>query len=502
MKSKLLHNHFHYLFIAFISLVYGCTKIDTTTIGSGLLPVVDNVNTFDTTLEVSVKNYTDTESDSTYALSGRAHIIGNINDPVFGKTYANMYFQVSADNYPFTFPVRADSLHFDSAVLVLKFAALYGDSITPQHINVYPVSTDTFNVYKKLVSSTGKDSTGYRSPYLISQDVPYNSSQLLGSVLIAPQDIRPSRKLSNKKDSVVSAQLRIRLDDNFGQSFFSPGAIADAYTNDTTFKNFFKGFAVVPDVSVPGNVLMYFLSTADTKLQLYHRVDKRDGTKDTTVTTFAYNSANSRIANYIKRDRSVGEIAGHLDNNTPDQVMYLQSTPGTFARVTIPGIENLSNRTVHRAELVFKQIWTGPQKTEEELFPPAYVYTEIFNTDSNRVIRQSPFDTLIYNSFLPGIYSGGYFSYVGGKYNAAFDNASHLVGAYNINLTRYVQAIITRHYKNYPLQLSLPYIPLRFILSDGLQSPLVPLASGRLKAGGGGNPQYKMYLRIIYSKIK
>lgn len=501
MKSKLQVFRFPILLIAAVVIVFGCTKIDTTTIGSGMLPVVDNVNTFDTVLDVSVKNYTDFASDSEFVIPARAHIVGHTDDPIFGKTDAAMYFQVSAVNYPFTFPVRADSLHFDSAVLVLKFAAAYGDTVAKHRFNVYPVTNDTFNVYKKLLSSTGKDSVAYRLAYRINQEIKYDQSQLLGTALTAPQDIRASRKLNNKKDSVVSSELRIRLNDVFGRSFFTD-AIDAAYTNDTLFKQFFKGFAVVTDPSAGGNALMYFVSTGDTKLQLYHRVDKRDGTKDTTVQTFPYYAGDSRIANYIKRDRSTGEIAGHLDNNTPDNLMYLQGTPGTYARVTIPGIENVSNRIVHRAELVFKQIWTGPQKTEDDFIAPAYVYSEIFNTDSNKVIRVSPFDTLIYNPFLPNIYTSGYFSYVGGVYNAYVDASSHVAGAYNINLTRYVQAIITRHYKNYPLQLSLPYLPNRFVASDGLQNPLVPLGSGRLKAGAGNHPQYKMYLRIIYSKLK
>ena len=40
--------------VAFVQ--YSCAKIDTTALGSNLIPVVDNVNTFDTTLEVITNN--------------------------------------------------------------------------------------------------------------------------------------------------------------------------------------------------------------------------------------------------------------------------------------------------------------------------------------------------------------------------------------------------------------------------------------------------------------
>jgi hypothetical protein len=36
---------------------------------------------------------------------------------------------------------------------------------------------------------------------------------------------------------------------------------------------------------------------------------------------------------------------------------YIQKTPGTFAMIKIPGIARLSNRIVHRAELIVEQIY-------------------------------------------------------------------------------------------------------------------------------------------------
>ncbi|MGE5108525.1 MAG: DUF4270 family protein, partial [Sphingobacteriales bacterium] len=271
-----------------------------------------------------------------------------------------------------------------------------------------------------------------------------------------------------------------------------------AFKNDDTYRAFFKGFALVPEASAGGNALMYFLTNSDTKLMIYHRVIKADGTKDTTVQAFQFGNFSAN-ANYVKRDRSVGEVAAHLDNNLPDNVMYLQGTPGTYARVTVPGLENLSNRTIHRAELVMKQIWNGPQKIEDDLFPTGYVFPEIFNTDSGKITSA---DSLIYNPGLAGIYTSDFFYYVGGTRKDTFDLASRIIAKYDINLTRYVQGIVTRKFKNYPLHLTIPYRPFRFSFNNPTVAPYSPLGSGRLKAGGGSHPQYKMYLRIIYSKIQ
>ena len=102
MKRKLLQFRYPlYIFTAFI-FIYGCTKIDTTTIGSGILPVVDNINTFEESYDVITKNYTDKESDSSYVFAADAHILGHLDDPIFGKTQANLYFQVTPPTYPFS----------------------------------------------------------------------------------------------------------------------------------------------------------------------------------------------------------------------------------------------------------------------------------------------------------------------------------------------------------------------------------------------------------------
>ena len=36
---------------------WGCTKIDSTKLGQGLIPTVDNIHTFDTSLNVIAKNF-------------------------------------------------------------------------------------------------------------------------------------------------------------------------------------------------------------------------------------------------------------------------------------------------------------------------------------------------------------------------------------------------------------------------------------------------------------
>jgi len=66
--------------------------------------------------------------------------------------------------------------------------------------------------------------------------------------------------------------------------------VIGALQNDSIFKAFLNGFALVPDSTTSGNSINYFSMTgAETRLNLYYRYKKRDGSgNDTTVTRFNY----------------------------------------------------------------------------------------------------------------------------------------------------------------------------------------------------------------------
>ena len=66
------------------------------------------------------------------------------------------------------------------------------------------------------------------------------------------------------------------------------------------------------------------------------------------------------------------------------------------------------------------------------------------------------------------------------------------------NLSRYVQNIVTNHNTNYKLRLSAPselnYYGYTLPFSNNL-------AYGGVKIGNGNNPNYRLSMRIVYSKI-
>ena len=124
MKHKQLALTLGALIVAVLVLFLSCRKInEATTLGGGLIPVVDNIYTFDTTLDVFAYNDTFTiANDTTIYDNSFTHFLGQINnDPFFGKTDAKLFLELKPSSYKYTFSDVADSLHLDSVVLILHY---------------------------------------------------------------------------------------------------------------------------------------------------------------------------------------------------------------------------------------------------------------------------------------------------------------------------------------------------------------------------------------------
>ena len=83
---------------------------------------------------------------------------------------------------------------------------------------------------------------------------------------------------------------------------------------------------------------------------------------------------------------------------------------------------------------------------------------------------------------------------------------SQTINAYNINITRYVQGIITRGEDIFDLYLYAPYD--EYVTGTktdwnyySVYSGFNQLATGRVRVGGGNNKLQPMRLRIIYSNL-
>ena len=367
-------------------------------------------------------------------------------------------------------------------VLVLSYHGTYGDTTANQKIEVYEVEPG-------FKSDTSSCSFHDWFP------------PLLGSKTFQPQRL---------KDSVIGFnersinQLRIKLNNSFGQLFLSQDSITGKLINSTTFKTLFRGFAIVPAVPSIGNSISFFnIADTNTKLAFYYHYPKTGSVGDTSVISNFRLADSSMSATYVRRTRTGAEINLHLAQPAAgDDPIYIQTTPGTFATIKIPDLPNISNRIIHRAELIVDQVYSA-SASDRYFTTPNFLYLDLKDTTYTNWYQPIPCD-FNNSSGSPDLVSfGGYRRNV----KDPFGNA---IARYTFNLSRYVQNILTKRKPLGTLRLRAPadiYIPRTIVdnvCSQLIQQTFYPLnqpVSGRVKLGGGNNANYRMRLRLVYSRL-
>ncbi len=463
-----------------IILLTACKKInEATELGAGLIPAVDNVTTFDTTLQVEAYNELfSILNDSVRLIFSDNHFLGVINtDPFFGKSTGSVFLELKPSVFPFAFQNIPDSIKLDSVVLVLSYRGTYGDTNTLQKVNVYQMNQS---------NNFRKDST-----YMIRENN-FTYSNLLGTRTYAPKDLNDSLILFKEK---AKNQLRIKLNNSFGQSLINLDS-AVTLKSDSAFKAFHKGFAIIPDVSFGGKALNSIsLSDTNTKLALYYSYQK-NGIIDTTVTYFKF-TGTSANANFIQRDYTGTAIASYQGGTLPDNQVFIQNTPGSFANIKIPSLATLSKRIIHRAELSMEQVY---DPSDNIYTTPAVLFLDAYDS-ARKKYRTIPLDLRI-DETGPNYESFGMF----GK--KTMDVSGNPIKRWNFNLTRYVQNVNTGKEKNYTLRILAPFFVFVLVKDPNTNTDfeqflfLNPdIVNGRVRLGGGNHATQKMKLRIIYSKL-
>ena len=133
--------------LAVAILFPACRKInDSTTLGSGLIPPIDNINTFETFLDIESDNLLYNDTNKVYYAD--LHALGYISgDTEFGTTKGESYFNISYSNYLINPFYNKDSvIAIDSVILSLGYDSYYGDTSSVQTVRVYELAqTSGFN---------------------------------------------------------------------------------------------------------------------------------------------------------------------------------------------------------------------------------------------------------------------------------------------------------------------------------------------------------------------
>lgn len=464
--------------LAFLSF-FSCTKInEATEIGDGLIPPVDNVNTFE--VELAANTLNEVYNDSSRVGLFDPVAIGDINDPRFGNMHANFAFSMSlASTYGvWPFKYKKDSIHtIDSVVLSLAYAGAYGDTLGN--------GIQTISVYEIGQSEGFRSDTSYRYTDPASD---FNGS-LLGTRTYSIKDDTDSALVQEPGDTAASwvkNVLRIKLNNSLGLKFTgfdtSVNGPINGFRNDSLFKVYFPGLSV--KASNSGNAFAYYnlADASGTRLTVYYKY-KHNGTDTVGSVSFIHSSFGQ--ANYVNVQQG-GLWAAAINNPAADQ-MYINGSPsGANGKIFFPGLSTFGNKVIHRAELISPVVDAGPIFTApQRLFLDRFRDNKALNFDNDLNI-----------------------SFTGNNWVANYDifGGNLKSGAYKFNITRYVQGIVTRNEPNDTLRV---HAPLRTLIYVGPYNTDVPLnvlpriGEGRVVLGGGSypDPARRTRLRIIYSNL-
>ncbi len=498
-----------FLFSIIALTIANCTKLDTTTVGQDLIPAVDDVKTFASdTFSLTTENFI--FNDSSRGFKGDDVFIGSLpSNTNFGTTNATLYTQFQPLNQ-FNWRANKDSIAqmpnngYDSAFLCLGLASnaidggIYGDSTLNTTFNVYEID-NTNTTFKS-------DST-----YKLTTNPLINKTGLLGSLTIAPKDIKNLKRytLKNFTDSTTN-QLRIKFNNASGEAYAkrmlkndsaAASAPFDAFNSPDKFKNAFKGFYIE---AINGKSVIRFAlaNNSYSRLEMWYRY-RNAGIKDTANDFFYFNSsiANpyvSASANYIQR-AIAGSAMQTASNPGLDNLIYLESTPGSYAKIKLPYIKNFPNKIIHRAELII----TEQTQYDPLYFSPQRIYLDVFDTSITPKYKSLPYDF-----YIPQGSSTADFSYFGGQRKLVGNGFGNTVSQYSFNITKHIQYMISHNATNFDMRLYVPYDTRYYAQStfgyypnDNLFNFSFPLINlpifGRVVVGGGN----KMKLKITYSNI-
>jgi len=424
-------------------------------------------------------------ADSTRMLSTDDLPIGYTNDPEFGQTQSNIYFDVTIPNagsYPYG---STDSLTADSVVLSMDYRGVYGDSNSTQTLRVFEIS----------------QTSGFRGDSLYRLDQPdfATTGAELGNKTFVVNTLNDSVTVIRKDTIKLVNVLRIRLNNSFAtrlMSYDTTSSSNGGYHSDSLFKTLFRGFAIKSDPT--GNALSYFnISDTATKLIVYYH----HGHTDTSFVEYSHLYAGianpGGVADAFKRTPGGGWNTYLNNAGTNDDLLYIPSTPGSYGSVLAKGLDTMSNKVIHLAELIFPVV---PSASQDAFTPQGQLFLDMFSPNKDSVFT-------IQNDFL--ITSFGYNFEMFGGILKSYTGAQQ----YRFNISRHVQGIITRHEPNFLMKVYAPFETNVWYLSPGnlfnrkptrANIPIVPqIGRGRVVLGGGsnGNPAYKARLHIIYSNI-
>jgi hypothetical protein len=368
----------------------------TSIIGRDLLPPSD-FGKFYATDTIRVITYTE-YGDSIGSTNPATSYIGQIQDPYFGTTTAEVISQVRLGA---AWDEEASYI-VDSVKLFLKLLTVSGNTDVPQYLIFSEIDkmiySDTVYYSSDPVPLTGKSWSGIQLPKL-------------------------------KADTVN--QIEIDIPVSFGEYLIRDTSKLFYSSTDPDFRNYFNGlyFQLAPSASpVFVSLSLDSPGTYETYSNYFMLYMHEVGTTKSydfafILDAFSTNACYNRFVHDFDAADPDKKIQ-HINDGYPDSLAYVQIFSGVYTRISIPGLDDvkelldMSKVSVNKSRLIFPIVY------DDEIYKPATIPRQLY-------IRYITDAGLRY--YVPDYYISTDF----------FDGtADTTANVYNLNLASYIQLFL------------------------------------------------------------
>lgn len=317
-------------FIATISILFAACK-DPGTIGAGLL---DGEEFIISEIEISDIPGKVVRGDSvTINSTVVTKSLGVLDEPVFGTTINQLFLNTSFN----TSPPNFEGATLDSVVLRINLLEdyQYGDADATHLVELFQMT----NPYAEEFEMAGDSLTTFT-------EFEYDESNLLGQVSFIPnyEDEITLDAHTSDTTTLVAPQLRIKLDDSFGQLFIDDLMNTAA---DSNYMEVAKGFVLRSTPSTSSMIGLDFGIVTNRSLDFYYTND------DDSKSIYPFNIGSSSHLNVKHEyDGSGSAIEAALNDPSEDQeLLYVESYSGTFAEFDLSAIKDYEDEIINHASL-------------------------------------------------------------------------------------------------------------------------------------------------------
>ena len=260
-------------------------------------------------------------------------LIGSLDDPVIGKSQAEVYTQV--DFAPRVFNPLAEA-RIDSALIVLRYDTfgVYGRVDEEVTMEVFELEEriDRIEEYTSRQRFSSNKMTPIAEHTFVPS--PYDSIEVDSATSLSPRLIIPIDSMSAGWDYVKRIQA---LDSIF-------------WTNTDTFRTEFPGLHF--RLQAANTMLGFrFESEAVSQVQIYY-TPKDTTIQERLVLSFGGIAAKTTFFEHDYEGSLAGTIMADSLTTMSDSICFLQEMQGLSPKITISGLSKLQNSLINSAELI------------------------------------------------------------------------------------------------------------------------------------------------------